>query len=131
MEKKDDGSCMCGLGIFLVIIGFIFFWPLFFIGAIFLFIGICVFCMESKKPAPTQPTAPAPQNVPQPYPNYGTYPQQPYGAPPQQPYVAPPQQMRNEVPLTPKEIKAIPKFCSHCGAKVTSKFCTECGTPFE
>jgi len=123
VKKKNNAAPMCFLGIIFVIIGFIFFWPLFLIGAFFLIIGICVFCIESKKPAPTQPTTPAPQTIPQPYPFYGTS--------PQQPYVAPPQQMQYEVPLTPKEMNANSKFCSLCGAKVTSKFCSECGTPLE
>lgn len=108
MGSKDQGGCFAVIGILMMVAGFLWWFPLFIMGALFLFCGICS-SSKSKKRRAQQATPTFTQQAAQ---------QQPAPQPVQQPVVAP-------VPEKPPDI---PRYCPDCGAPIKGeKFCPLCG----
>lgn len=108
MGSQDQGGCFVVLGILMIVAGFLWWWPLFVMGVLFLFCGICSSSKSKQKAA--QQTAPTfTQQAAQ---------QQPVSQPVQQAPVAPIQE----------QPPAIARYCPDCGAPVEGeKFCPLCG----
>ena len=100
----SQGGCFVVIGILMIVAGFLWWWPFFIMGVLFLFCGICSSSKSKRKTAqqatPTVTQQPAPQPV-------------------QQAAVAP----------VPEKPPAIPRYCPDCGAALSAekKFCSFCG----
>ncbi|MFX1392042.1 MAG: hypothetical protein ACFFAH_00575 [Promethearchaeota archaeon] len=113
-QKQEQGPCFLVMGIVLGAVGFLWWWPLMFLGGFFFIMGICIIIQEANKPK-TQTTAqPTAEPVAQPAP-------QPVSQPISQP----------EPRSVPVQMPEYHKFCPHCGAPATGRFCSDCGTEID
>ena len=111
MGSQDQGGCFAVLGILMIVAGFLWWWPLFVMGVLFLICGI-VSSSKSKQGTAQQVTPTFTQQA---------APQQPKSQPIQQTAVAP----------VPEKTQAIHRYCPDCGAPTTEKFCSFCGKKIE